>query len=613
MISKINTTKGRMNVILITFGIASILIVSFFFGVIIINHLVESIEENALSDLKGTVEKLDTHNAASKNRNEQVISFAEFVIKERGGLSIEGEDWHIGGDLLNSNNAFSEDVISTTPKAHFAVYQKVGSDYIIISTSIKLNGNYITGAKLEDATVREMVESGKTYYNRTMIQGAGFIAMYKPVMMDGKLVGMYCTGQEDSKVQQNVSIFGAQKFLPNGFTVWLKDPNFSFVVPDDKKKDWSKMPDNVYREMASHKDGEYHKINFEYLDTDYEMIYIYDPNVYSYIQFIYPVSDKYSSIPRLALPMLLTIMAVILLLIVACNRLVNRILDDVGGEPKEVKNLVDKIAEGDMTGSDSQKVDRSHGILKSAYSTAENLKNILSKIYDGANSMQDLSAKINETTQTLAENADYQADSADSIVEAITDISAEISHNAERTSNAETITRKVLVNIDKIKEAQDSSFNAVKEISAKIDIINDIAFQTNILALNAAVEAARAGEHGKGFAVVAAEIQKLAEKSKHSAAEIIACVTTSVNATSNSSELIDNILPDVSDCNTMISEIGNSAENQKSKIRAIDDSVKQLNLSMQGNAEACGSLATSAKDLDSEAQIFRDSANVFKF
>ncbi len=63
----------------------------------------------------------------------------------------------------------------------------------------------------------------------------------------------------------------------------------------------------------------------------------------------------------------------------------------------------------------------------------------------------------------------------------------------------------------------------------------------------------------------------------------------------------------------MISEIGNSAENQKSKIRAIDDSVKQLNLSMQGNAEACGSLATSAKDLDSEAQIFRDSANVFKF
>ena len=602
-----------MNVILITFGIASILIVSFFFGVIIINHLVESIEENALSDLKGTVEKLDTHNAASKNRNEQVISFAEFVIKERGGLSIDGEDWHIGGDLLNSNNAFSEDVISTTPKAHFAVYQKVGGDYIIISTSIKLNGNYITGAKLEDATVREMVESGKTYYNRTMIQGAGFIAMYKPIMMDGKLVGMYCTGQEDSKVQQNVSIFGAQKFLPNGFTVWLKDPNFSFVVPDDKKKDWSKMPDNVYREMASHKDGEYHKINFEYLDTDYEMIYIYDPNVYSYIQFIYPVSDKYSSIPRLALPMLLTIMAVILLLIVACNRLVNRILDDVGGEPKEVKNLVDKIAEGDMTGSDSQKVDRSHGILKSAYSTAENLKNILSKIYDGANSMQDLSAKINETTQTLAENADYQADSADSIVEAITDISAEISHNAERTSNAETITRKVLVNIDKIKEAQDSSFNAVKEISAKIDIINDIAFQTNILALNAAVEAARAGEHGKGFAVVAAEIQKLAEKSKHSAAEIIACVTTSVNATSNSSELIDNILPDVSDCNTMISEIGNSAENQKSKIRAIDDSVKQLNLSMQGNAEACGSLATSAKDLDSEAQIFRDSANVFKF
>ena len=65
------------------------------------------------------------------------------------------------------------------------------------------------------------------------------------------------------------------------------------------------------------------------------------------------------------------------------------------------------------------------------------------------------------------------------------------------------------------------SFNAVKGISEKIDIINDIAFQTNILALNAAVEAARAGEHGKGFAVVATEIQRLAEKSKHSANELL--------------------------------------------------------------------------------------------
>ena len=59
---------------------------------------------------------------------------------------------------------------------------------------------------------------------------------------------------------------------------------------------------------------------------------------------------------------------------------------------------------------------------------------------------------------------------------------------------------------------------AMKEIAAKVTIIEEIAYQTNLLALNAAIEAARAGEHGKGFAVVASEVRKLAERSQAAAA-----------------------------------------------------------------------------------------------
>ena len=618
------SAKQKMNTILITFGVVAILIMVISFSIIIRQQLGASIEQNVKSDLKGSTDKLDTHNAGCDERNKQLIASTEIFLNSHGGIVFTGENftfpngqaselWTVNGENLNSDNALIEKIVAAAPKNQLAIYQKVGSEYVIIATSIKNNGNYITGSKLEDPRVKEQVESGKIFYDRTFISQTPFIGTYKAIIIDNQLKGMYFSGQEENKVKSSNSAFGSKKFLANGFSIWSKDPNFCFVVPENKKGDWSKMPEDVYQEMKRHKDGEIHKAVFTYKGTEYEMFYLYDENVYSYIQFLYPLSDKFAALPKFVIPIALAIIVIIAALIVASNRLLTRIINDVGGEPKEVKILVDKIAEGDMTGAGKAETEKATGILKSTYTVAENLKSVLTKIYDGANQMQDLSSQILDTTQKIAENANYQAESTDNIVQSITDISKEIAGNAEKTFSAEKITRKVMHDIDKIKEAQDLSFNAVKGISEKIDIINDIAFQTNILALNAAVEAARAGEHGKGFAVVATEIQRLAEKSKHSANEIIESAETSVNATAKSAELINNILPDIKECAGLITNIETSAENQKSRIQAIDFAVNRLNSSMQGNASVCAELATSAEDLDCQAQNFRESANVFKF
>ncbi|MBQ1698330.1 MAG: hypothetical protein II075_10680, partial [Bacteroidales bacterium] len=430
---------------------------------------------------------------------------------------------------------------------------------------------------------------------------------------NGQVVGVYFTGQDEVTISQEEHAFNTTSFLANGFTLWTKDPNFCYVVPDDKRKDWSKMPDDVYKVMTQHKDGNTDKINFNYLGTDYEMIYLYDVNIYSYIQFVYPVADKYATLPSVAIPIAVTIIIIITLIIIGSNKLISIVIKDVGGEPREVKAIMDRIADGDMTDANSTSTHKATGILKSAYAMADNLTDILKKIYDGANKLQMSSAEITNTTQKLSENANYQASNADSIVDAVSDISDNIRLNAELTTKAERITRKITGDVKEIKTAQDQSFKAVKDISEKIDIINDIAFQTNILALNAAVEAARAGEHGKGFAVVASEIRKLAEKSKKSANDIVEGAQTSVNATAKSTELINKILPDVNECATLIEEIESVADGQKSTIHSIDMSVKQLNSSIQGNAAASEELAVSAEELNSQADLFRDSAAVFKF
>ena len=617
------TAKRKMNLILISFGIGAIVVIVGTLGFIMQNLLGNSIEQNVKSDLKGFTNTQNAYNYAFSMSNNQMLSTVETHFEINGGLQITDETmtigssetkiWRMGNEMINLNNDLIIKLVSAAKNNHFSVYQKTPEGYVIIATTIKKDGEYIDGSILNDPNVVNKMERREVFYDRTFIENVGYVGTFKPLIINGELVGACFTGQDEATISQEENAFSSATFLRHGFTLWTKEPNFCYVVPDDKKKDWSKMPDDVYAEMTKHKDGDVHKISFKYLGTEYEMIYLYNEPIYSYLQFVYPVSDKYYSAPQAVIPMALAVALIILLLIIATNRLLNMIIKDVGGEPKFVKVTVDKIANGDMTDANSAASKKSTGILRSVYTMADNLKGILQDIYDGANRLQVSSSEINKTTQTLSQNANVQASNADNIVSSMSLMGEEIRANADMTSKASKITHKVMEDIDTIKDAQEKSFKAVKDISEKIDIINDIAFQTNILALNAAVEAARAGEHGKGFAVVAAEIRKLAEKSKNSANDIIAGAKTSVNATAKSTELINNILPDINECASLIEQVEMSADNQNMTIQSIDMSIKELNSSIQGNAAASEELAVSAQELNNQAEGFRNSAGVFKF
>lgn len=105
-----------------------------------------------------------------------------------------------------------------------------------------------------------------------------------------------------------------------------------------------------------------------------------------------------------------------------------------------------------------------------------------------------------------------------------------------------------------VKEKANATNNSVEEISRVLEIINNIAKQTNLLSLNAAIEAARAGETGKGFAVVADEIRKLAEQSSESVNRIHSNMQQLVNNSNQSVEVIDHVSDIIEDQNNKLEE-----------------------------------------------------------
>jgi methyl-accepting chemotaxis protein-1 (serine sensor receptor) len=285
----------------------------------------------------------------------------------------------------------------------------------------------------------------------------------------------------------------------------------------------------------------------------------------------------------------------------------------LGGEPAEAARAARAIAHGDLSTRLPVKPGDARSLLFSLAQMQESLRTLVARVQENADAVAAASSEMALGNTQLASSTQEQAAALEQTLSSLQDLNLHVARNAEHAAQAHALATGAAEVAQRGAEVVLQLVHTMKEIDASsrrigeiTEVVDSIAYQTNILALNASVEAARAGEQGRGFAVVATEVRTLAQRSANAARQIKELLGTSVARAKQGAELADKAGETMKGVNQAVAhvtvitgEISEANQAQSEGVARLTSSMHTIEAGTQQNASMVEEIAASSENLRS--------------
>lgn len=289
--------------------------------------------------------------------------------------------------------------------------------------------------------------------------------------------------------------------------------------------------------------------------------------------------------------------------------------------------VANDIADGDLT--HNLQITSSNeigGLQRALQNMTESLRRMVQQVRGGADSIYNATREIASGNMDLSNRTEHQAMALDRIAASMQQLTSAVNQNAEHArqanqlaSVASDVAERGGAVVGEVVNTMQSIQSSSQRVADIINVIDNIAFQTNILALNAAVEAARAGEQGRGFAVVASEVRALAQRSAAAAREIKSLIDDSVKKVGEGGALVNqagdtmnDIVSSIRQVTDIIGNIAAASAEQTQGIGEVSEAIADMNGVTQQNAALVEQAAAAAQSLQEQAAQLERVVGVFK-